>query len=339
MDQFFGRLGTGMAAYLLPPGPDGMLSRDDWVAVLEVRDEAGFRASLDSISKNLTGQPLPTVQEEGMEFIKAPSPPQMPVLMALQQKRLVIGSNPAKIKGHLEWLQDGGRETMSVAPGDAWERGMLDLGLLLTSYPEPKSGPVVNWRAFRDGDDLVATLSIDSDEELPALTRLAPLAVPVSAAMLMPALSRARGEARKAADKANLHNLGIGLMMYREDKGDYPPNLKALLDENYIDAEELFVSPADQNPPVVDGLPTSYVYIGTPLPDNLPAQVPLVYTRRGVFGPERNVLFVDIAVMGIRGNRFGRIRAQEAYDKVVEKLGDKATDERKKELQKFFGLD
>ena len=47
--------------------------------------------------------------------------------------------------------------------------------------------------------------------------------IAILAAMLMPALARAREEARKAACKGNEHNIGIGHAMYRNDyQGRFP---------------------------------------------------------------------------------------------------------------------
>jgi hypothetical protein len=157
----------------------------------------------------------------------------------------------------------------------------------------------------------------------------------------MPAIVRARGAARATADRANLHNIGLGIATYRAaHQHEYPPNLKALLDDGHVYDQAVFLSPGDQNPPTVDGLKTSYVYIGTPLPRNLDSRTPIAYTRGGVLRKgRRNVLFHDNAVQQIRGKNFQRLDADRAYEQIVQKLGDRATDERKKELREFFGLD
>jgi hypothetical protein len=133
-----------------------------------------------------------------------------------------------------------------------------------------------------------------------------------------------------------LHNIGLGIAVYRENKGKYPPDLKTLLDEGYIDDAQTFVSPLDMDPPTLNGLKTSYVYIGTPVPQRPDPRIPFVYTRRGL--NRRNVLYADHAVGTLHGRGFGRISAQEAYESVVEELGDRATDERKRELREFFGI-
>jgi hypothetical protein len=308
---------------------------------MELADQQAFRDTINTVSTNLLGQALPTVQHQGLTLMQVPNPEQIPFFLAVQNERLLVGMSPDTIKGHLDWLGQADRQTMPSPRDGTLELGMLDLGLLLTSYPEPASGPILTWRQYRDGNDLVSSLRLESDEELPPLARVAPVAVPVGAALLMPALTRARAAARATTGKANLHNIGLGIAMYREDHdGQFPPNLKTLLDDGYLDDEAVFRHPDDHNAPAVDGLKTSYVYIGTPLPRNLDPRTPIAYTRGGVLRQgRRNVLFDDNAVMETRGKNFQRMDVRQAYEDIVRKLGDRATDERKKELREFFGLD
>ncbi len=51
--------------------------------------------------------------------------------------------------------------------------------------------------------------------------------IAILAAMLMPALARAREEARKAGCKGNEHNLGLSYAMYKIDNTNYPNILGA----------------------------------------------------------------------------------------------------------------
>jgi len=46
--------------------------------------------------------------------------------------------------------------------------------------------------------------------------------IAILAAMLMPALTRARIEARKASCRANEHNIGLGYVMYNNEHGMWP---------------------------------------------------------------------------------------------------------------------
>jgi len=66
--------------------------------------------------------------------------------------------------------------------------------------------------------------------------------IAILAAMLMPALSRARAEARKAACKGNEHNLGLGYAMYLTDYSGYPADVTVLYPD-YVDSQGSFDCP------------------------------------------------------------------------------------------------
>ena len=75
--------------------------------------------------------------------------------------------------------------------------------------------------------------------------------IAILAAMLMPALSRARIEARKAACKGHLHDIGLGLTYYRNEQNGTTPvrgftnarNLAGFM-PRHIDNEDVFECPA-----------------------------------------------------------------------------------------------
>jgi type II secretory pathway pseudopilin PulG len=67
------------------------------------------------------------------------------------------------------------------------------------------------------------------------------LAIP--AALLLPALARARMEAQKMACKNNLRNFGLALEMYSTAKGRFPPDLDALYPD-YVDGD-ILLAPVD----------------------------------------------------------------------------------------------
>ena len=46
--------------------------------------------------------------------------------------------------------------------------------------------------------------------------------IAILAAMLLPALSRAKQQGQSAKCKSNLHQIGVAMAMYRDDFGDYP---------------------------------------------------------------------------------------------------------------------
>lgn len=70
--------------------------------------------------------------------------------------------------------------------------------------------------------------------------------IPITVAMLMPALSRARATAVSVVCKSNLHDLSMGMMMYRNDHDQYPDAEKwcEQLIPVYIEGEEAFQCPA-----------------------------------------------------------------------------------------------
>ena len=69
-----------------------------------------------------------------------------------------------------------------------------------------------------------------------------PIGVPVASlggsiapAMMLPALGRARGEARATQCRSNLRQIGLGLLMYANDHQDRgPAHLQALLEDGYL---------------------------------------------------------------------------------------------------------
>jgi len=114
----------------------------------------------------------------------------------------------------------------------------------------------------------------------------APVSPALGAAMLLPALSRARGEARTAVCRSNLKQIGLALAIYANDYEDkYPPALKDLM-PNYVTDEGLLHCPEDSsdNP--------SYLYVPGLSVAGAP-DVMVVIERKGIHAGRRNVLFVD----------------------------------------------
>jgi len=88
--------------------------------------------------------------------------------------------------------------------------------------------------------------------------------IAILAAMLLPALARAREQARRAACISNLKQIGLAIKMYAQDYREYYPTTSAawdttnknataagalnLLYSKYISAEKTFVCPSDLIP-------------------------------------------------------------------------------------------
>jgi prepilin-type N-terminal cleavage/methylation domain-containing protein len=64
------------------------------------------------------------------------------------------------------------------------------------------------------------------------------------AAILLPALAAARGDARRTSCISNLRQIGLALGIYRQDFDDLPPHL-SLLAPTYVTAPAIFVCPND----------------------------------------------------------------------------------------------
>ena len=83
------------------------------------------------------------------------------------------------------------------------------------------------------------------------------------AAMLMPALGGARGQARQAACRSNMRQVGLAVLMYANDAQDVlPDNLADVVDQGYGTPGSL-VCPADPSPMWIGiGYQCSYDYLG-----------------------------------------------------------------------------
>jgi len=172
--------------------------------------------------------------------------------------------------------------------------------------------------------------------------------IAVLAAMLMPALARARLEARKAASKNNLHQIGLGIAMYSADNREqYPPDLGALIEQQYLGSRDVLLDPNDAEAQQVgpDAAPPSYEYVG-PIPiARVPAGTIICYSRKGIYQGGRNVLHADCAVEWVdeqwlkEAGGDPRYSLRASYEAVVEAFGQELTPERDAELRKFYEVE
>ncbi len=134
----------------------------------------------------------------------------------------------------------------------------------------------------------------------------------IVAAMLLPALSRAKGQARRAVCMSNLKQIGLGLAMYTVDYDEqFPENLSQLYPE-YASAE-IFCCPSDPDDSAPEDIETpedamvSYRYIGSLSPED-DSDSPIVYEDLENHGNEGcNVLFIDGHVEWIGEEEFKRL--------------------------------
>ncbi len=162
----------------------------------------------------------------------------------------------------------------------------------------------------------------------------------VGAAMVLPALGRARGEARRTVSLNNMRQLAMACLMFvQERKGVLPSGLADLFKNKLIEDPKLLVAPNDRAPPKgADGRPCSYVYFLDAQPrlkvklaavQNV-AATPLLWEREafGRRGPRRGprrrlrgVAFMDGHVEMVGEPRFLALKAQ--LDALLRKLAEK----------------
>jgi len=122
----------------------------------------------------------------------------------------------------------------------------------------------------------------------------------LGAGIAMPALAKAREQARSAASMSNLKQIGLGLIMYAEDhQGDWPADLEQA--KSYWRNPQILESP--RKPKDFDG--PSYVYVpGQTKP--VDHRNVIVYENPGFCTDRINVLFADGHVEAMKPEAFRR---------------------------------
>jgi len=144
----------------------------------------------------------------------------------------------------------------------------------------------------------------------------------ILAGMLLPALSRARGEARRVTDMNNLRQIGMACQAYQAEHNRYPSGLSELVAKGMLRNKEALVSKADDAPPKLrGGLPSSYMSCFDKFPKrefsrDFPVAAMMVWDRQAFFRGRRNVLFFDTHVESVDEARFAQLlRELEAHVK------------------------
>jgi hypothetical protein len=350
LDQLLAQVGSGGIIYFPEAAPNGLMRSADWTAAVRLGDSKGFEASLSKLSMYAVGQQPAATTYEGVAMSQVPG---APVFYKVLSDRVVLGGSAAAVKRHLDWHAAPARKSLqlSAAYGRAAALAWADLGLLLKSYPAAKSGTKLVLAFGREGTGLGITAAVE-DLDVQQFGQASLVAYPaMMAAMLMPALARARTEAGKSEGRANLHNIGIALAMYRAvyragNNDEYPPDLEPLLDKGFLKSPEVFVDPADKAPVQrgAAGFRYSYEYVGA-VPAAVPGDVIIVYSRRGIYPDGRNVLCADAAVLWAseaelhNPNGDPRTSLRASYEAVVTAFGDRLTEERRAALKKFYEVE
>jgi prepilin-type processing-associated H-X9-DG protein len=139
------------------------------------------------------------------------------------------------------------------------------------------------------------------------------------AAMVVPAISRARNQARLIRDRNNLNQLAMGFATYLNEHGDnrfYPSGIGELFDKGVLQDKGVLISPLDRNPPKLpNGLPCSYVSCFDRHPkrefrDDFPPNLIMAWDRQAFIAGRRNVMFFDSHVEAIDEARFQELLRQ-----------------------------
>ena len=143
----------------------------------------------------------------------------------------------------------------------------------------------------------------------------------LAVSILMPALSKARQQAKEIVCATQLRQIGLGIIMYQSDNnGKSPPNLEVLI-KGYDLTPEMFVCPSSGDK---EGQ-CSYVYRGADLNETAKPQMVVAYDKKGNHrSGKRNVLFVDGHVQAMTENRFQKAIAEDNEIRLKMGLKEKA---------------
>jgi prepilin-type processing-associated H-X9-DG protein len=137
----------------------------------------------------------------------------------------------------------------------------------------------------------------------------------LGAGIAMPALARARSQARRAVDMSRLKQIGIAMRMYADDHDDqFPPDLEAL--KPYLGDDRALES--SRKPGDFEG--PSYIYIAGQNLGMYPGNI-VVYENTGYCSDGVNVLFLDGHVEFMKPDNFRR-EFKETYERLGREMPD-----------------
>ena len=118
--------------------------------------------------------------------------------------------------------------------------------------------------------------------------------VGILAGLMLPALARAREQARRAQCMSNLKQFGLAVNMYAQDYNEtFPPDTKVLFDEGYVTDPSLYRCPSSSVADMPGPGSSSYTYVsGLRTVD--PAGYVIMYEASSNHGGDgMNALYID----------------------------------------------
>ena len=256
----------------------------------------------------------------------------MPVEVAIGGNMAALGSSQAALRAVLPML--GAPQTGHEEAAPVWEAHAA------VRWPLPQSAsveesPVLGWlRNLPEGTRVVADIVRRTDE---LYARIALLGVtPEDVARgLAESLAVDLGHSKRTACRGNLHDIGLGIILHRNDHGmEYTATLAELFPQ-YVEVARSFVCPGDKEPVTIgEGIKCSYWYAGKLLPGT-PPNVIVAYDKAGNHEGGRNALFGDMHVEWVAEEAF-QARLNEGLRLLKQKDWDKYTPEQQKAIEAFY---
>lgn len=195
-----------------------------------------------------------------------------------------------------------------------------------------------NTKVRASGGDLLVNLSVPKKPLIEATGQLLTGVIGQFKSQTRGHANSLQGTAARAVDTTKVKTIAVAIQAFRAAHGGaWPTDLKALVDGGHIEADVLLLD-CEVPPLDVDGLKTSYLYIGAPLPAEMPERAPILFAQKGTVTGGRTVLYADMTTEWRIGARLVGIDMQHFFDTIVQRLGDKATEERQMQLRRFFGI-
>lgn len=167
-----------------------------------------------------------------------------------------------------------------------------------------------------------------------------------------PFISRARFQALKTQGGENLKQISLAIFLYRNENDDKWPS--SLLDVcMYCENLDQLVEPLDEHPQLLHpaeeywqlprDIECSFVFVGE-LPGEVPPELIVAYTRKGIYSDGRHVLFADGGVKWVfedslhtPGGAQG-MSLKECYHCIIDLLGNELTKNDNARLKEFYEL-